>query len=93
VLTAAALELRAPIVMAMEAGACRRRHPRWTVRADVRHLADRRRVRLERDRPLAREDRRRTGLDRHAAASDESEQRALWSGGRSRAVASRRHVR
>jgi len=62
VLTAAALELRAPIVMAMEAGACRRRHPRWTVRADVRHLADRRRVRLERDRPLAREDRRRTGL-------------------------------
>jgi len=48
--------------MAMEAGACRRRHPRWTVRADVRHLADRRRVRLQRARPLAREDRRRTGL-------------------------------
>ena len=49
----------------------RRRHPRWIVRADVRHLADRPRVRLHRDRPLAREHRRRTGLDRHAAASDE----------------------
>ena len=34
----------------------RRRHPRWIVRADVRHLADRPRVRLHRDRrPLARE--------------------------------------
>ena len=32
----------------------RRRHPRWIVRADVRHLADRPRVRLHRDRPLAR---------------------------------------
>ena len=30
----------------------RRRHPRWIVRADVRHLADRPRVRLHRDRPL-----------------------------------------
>src|SRR4051794_28889860 len=45
----------------------RRRHPRWIVRADVRHLADRPRVRLHCDRPLAREHRHRTGLDRHAA--------------------------